>query len=49
MKISYNLLRQTLQNAIDEKIKEFPYNFLIDTLRKMLEVDMVQRVNRRGI
>ncbi|OMJ90272.1 hypothetical protein SteCoe_7383 [Stentor coeruleus] len=42
-KKSYDLLRNELQAKIDKKIEEFPYEFLKDTLRKMLEVDMVKR------
>ncbi|OMJ79159.1 hypothetical protein SteCoe_20857 [Stentor coeruleus] len=42
-KISYKLLREELQNYICEKIKEFPYEILNDTLRRMLEVDIIER------
>ncbi|OMJ69413.1 hypothetical protein SteCoe_32863 [Stentor coeruleus] len=42
-KISYRLLREELQNAIDERIEKNPYNYLNDTLRRMLEVDIVNR------
>ncbi|OMJ86117.1 hypothetical protein SteCoe_12392 [Stentor coeruleus] len=41
--ISYKKLRKELQFAIDKKIKEFPYDFLKLTLRRMLEVDIVER------
>ncbi|OMJ65077.1 hypothetical protein SteCoe_39420 [Stentor coeruleus] len=43
--VSYNLLREELQDTIDKKIKEFPYDSLSKTLRKMLEVDMVERAS----
>lgn len=48
-KISYKLLRDELQNTINEKIKEFPYCFLSETLRKMLETDMLGRATIRKI
>lgn len=41
--ISYNLLREELQEKIDKKIQEVEYEFLRKTLRKMLEVDIVNR------
>ncbi|OMJ71773.1 hypothetical protein SteCoe_29916 [Stentor coeruleus] len=41
--ISYNMLRKELQNAIDKKIEGIKNDFLKEPLRKMLEVDMVQR------
>lgn len=44
--VSNKLLRNELQNNINKKINEFPYNFLNRTLRKMLEVDIVDIVER---
>lgn len=43
--ISYKNLCYTLQEKIDQKIKEFPYESLRKILRKMLEVDMVKRAD----
>lgn len=42
-KVSYKKLREELQVAIDKKIEENPYDFFNDILRRMLEVDMVER------
>ncbi|OMJ65414.1 hypothetical protein SteCoe_38270 [Stentor coeruleus] len=42
-RISYRLIREKLQKAIDEAIKKFPYDILYCTLRRMLEVDIVER------
>ncbi|OMJ65279.1 hypothetical protein SteCoe_38629 [Stentor coeruleus] len=42
-RISYRLIREELQKAIDEAIKKFPYDILRNTLRRMLEVDIVER------
>ncbi|OMJ66247.1 hypothetical protein SteCoe_36983 [Stentor coeruleus] len=42
--LSYKLLREELQNRINNKIQENLYDYLNDTIRRMLEVDMVERV-----
>ncbi|OMJ85404.1 hypothetical protein SteCoe_13240 [Stentor coeruleus] len=48
-RISYRILRDELQNTINKKIEDFPYDFLKQTLRKMLEVDFIKRASIKSI
>ncbi|OMJ88094.1 hypothetical protein SteCoe_9992 [Stentor coeruleus] len=43
LKTTYKLIREELQKTIDERINEFRYYFLNDTLSIMLEVNILER------